>query len=59
MSQYAYFSELPVGCIYSRAGNVCRKQSSRTEYIEQAGRWFYAGQSDLCIVGLHSRLPAC
>lgn len=56
--QLAYFCELPVRTHYVSNGNRCIKQSSRTFYLPAFGRWFYASQRELCLVGLHSRLAA-
>ena len=48
--QYIYFNELPAGALFSLNGNSYKKQSTRTAYLFEAGRWFYMGMQDLCII---------
>jgi hypothetical protein len=56
MSQFAYFSELPINAFFSYNGNLCKKRSTKTADLVKYKRWFYFGKTDLCIVGIHSRL---
>ena len=60
--QYIKFNELPLLSVFSKNGNSWIKQSSRTARIikpkEHSTKWFYFRQSELCIVGLHSRLSS-
>lgn len=58
--QYAYFSDLPVGTEFIVHGNACKKISTRTASIDSpiAAGTFYYRNSDLCIVGRHTRLSA-
>jgi len=55
---YAYFSELPVGALFSINGSACKKRSTRTHDLTYNGhtKRFYAAKNDLCVVGQYSRL---
>ena len=65
MSQFAYFSEIPINAFFSYNGEleISAKKDQlffRTADLKKdqvkCGRWFYFGKTDLCIVGIHSRL---
>jgi len=58
--QYAYFSELPAGALFSKNGNQYKKRSTRTaemvKPVEYSGLWFYFARREPCQVNLHDRL---
>lgn len=58
--QYIHFNDLPIKAYFSRNGNEWMKRSTRTAEIvkpeEYSGTWFYFGERELCIVGLHDRI---
>lgn len=56
MQQYAKFEELPVGALFAKNGNKCKKVSTRTALILDYNRRFYYSKKELVIVGPHSRL---
>lgn len=55
---YIYFDELPPQTEFTLNGNNYIKQSSRTAYLLDYGRWFYMAARDLCIVDSYSRLDS-